>query len=95
MKELIEIIIEDEELTRPEKQILVSKLFKASRNPDEYITSAYFLRSKVQENNVIDMKLWHIKLDNNSAPTYEPTNFDNYQIIEFMKKELLHHNKTK
>lgn len=95
MKELIEIIIEDEELNRPEKQILVSKLTSASRNPDEYVTPNYFIHSEVIDNNDIDMKLWHRNIEENGNQISEPTNYDNYQIIEFMKKELLDHNKTK
>ena len=60
MKELIEIIIEDEELTRPEKQILVSKLTSASRNPDEYVTPNYFIHSEVIDNNDSENALWNI-----------------------------------
>ena len=95
MKELIEIIIEDEEITRQEKQILLSKLLAASRNPDEYITPYYFIRSKVGDKSNIDMKLWHKIVGENGNLTCEPTNYDNNQIIDFLKSELLENKKTK
>ena len=92
MKDLINTIISDEELSSENKSYLIEKIIKASHGIDRFIAPGFYLRTdprKIQENGEIDIQLWYRNIDDSGMTMNCPTNYDNNKIIEMMKQEYL------
>lgn len=89
-KELINLIIADEELSIEDKSNLFEKLFNASHGLDRFISPGFYLHTdKNEETSEVDMQLWYRNVDESGMTSHGPTNYSADQIVEMMKREYL------
>ena len=92
MKDLIDTIISDEELSSEDKSYLIEKIIKAIHGIDRFIAPGFYLHTdskKIQETGEIDIQLWYRNVDEDGMTMHGPTNYDNNTIVAMMKQEYL------
>ncbi len=90
MKDLIDYIINDDELSAEDKSALIEKIVKASHGIDRIVTPGLYFNTEVNERTgEIDMQLWYRNVDEAGRTMHNPTGFDSTQIAEIMKNEYL------
>lgn len=86
MKDLINQIINDGELSPEDKSNLIEKLIKASHGIDSVVEPGFYLHTDIkQESDDINIELWYRNVDESGMESHGPTNYDSYQIIDMMK----------
>jgi hypothetical protein len=87
MDKIIDLIMNDVELSEKEKSILVKKIVMSSHGINRFITPEYFFHTEKKKDGSIDMQLWYRSTDENDNAIHGNTNWSSRQIVEFMKKE--------
>ena len=95
MNELIELIMNDEELSIQEKTMLIEKVATSSHGIDKQVTPGFYLHTNIVDNAFVDVQLWYRNVDESGTVSHGPTNWNAAKIVQLMKEELIKHSKTK
>ena len=89
MKDLLKLIIADEELSLEDKSNLIEKIISASHGQDRFVTPGFYLHTDKNAAGELDMQLWYRNVDENGMTDQGPTYYNADIIVEMMKKEYL------
>ena len=85
MKDLLNCIMYDEELTIEEKELFIEKIIMASHGINKFISDGFYFHTEVIDNN-IDIQLWYRNIDEKGTLYHGNTNYNCYEIVNIMKQ---------